>query len=81
MKSDLELFITLTSELSKLENDIINTSICSYEQNLKTMSTEELLEAAQELVWIANDLAADDSYEQGILEDAENVLEQIQELL
>lgn len=81
MNSDLELFTTLTSELSKLENDILNTSICSYESDLEEMTTEELLEAGQELVWIATDLASDDSFEQGIIEEAEIVLEQIQELL
>jgi hypothetical protein len=81
MNPDLELFTTLTSELSKLENEILNTSICSYEIELDDMSTEQFLEAGQELVWIATDLAAQDTFEQSILEEAELVLEQIQELL
>lgn len=81
MNSDLELFITLTTELSKLENEILNTSICSYGCDQEHMSPEELHEAGQELLWIATDLAADDTFEQGILEDAELALEQLAERL
>jgi len=81
MNSDLELFTTITSELSKLENEILNSSICSYECDQHEMSPEELHEAAQELLWIASDLAADDTFEQGILEEAELALEQLAELL
>ena len=81
MNSDLELFITITSELSKLENTILNASICSCGLNQNDMSLEELHEAAQELFWIANDLAADDDFEQGILEEVELALEQLSERL
>lgn len=81
MSEDLELFKNLTSELSKLDNKILNASICSYETDMENMSIEEIYEAAKELLWMAQDLATDDDYEQEALEEAEILLEQISELL
>lgn len=81
MSEDLELFKNLTSELSKLDNKILNASICSYETDMKNMSIEEIYEAAKELLWMAQDLATDDEYDQEALEEAEILLEQLSELL
>lgn len=81
MSEDLELFKNITSELSKLDSDILNTSICSYEVDLEEMTTEELYEAAQELLWIARDLSTEDEYELEAVEEAELHFEQLAELL
>jgi hypothetical protein len=81
MSEDLELFKNITSELSKLDSDILNTSICSYEGDLEEMTTEELYEAAQELLWIAKDLATEDDYDLEAIEEAELNFEQLSELL
>lgn len=89
----LELYYQLTSELSKLQNETVNNTIRSYESEIQEMSPEEIHEAAQELVWIAQDINQesmefeDEEFEtepgikEEALEEAERLLEEIAELL
>ena len=81
MSEYLELFKNITTELSKLDSDIINTSICSYECDLDEMTTEEMYEAAQELMWIARDLPTEDDYCLEAIDEAELHFEKLSELL
>jgi hypothetical protein len=89
----LEIYRQLTSELSKLDNDILNNSICSHEPHLEEMSADELHEAAQELIWMAQEMQeesmeydgeeydVDATYKEEILEEAETLLEKLAEYL
>jgi len=89
----LEIYKQLTSELSKLDNDIINNSICSHEPHLEEMSTHELYDAAQELLWMAQDMKeesmeydgeeynVDSTYKEEVLEEVETLLEKLAEHL
>lgn len=89
----LEIYRQLTSELSKLDNEILNNSICSHEPQLESMSVDELHEAAQELLWMAQEMQeesmeydgekydVDASYKAEIIEEAETLLEKLSEYL
>lgn len=89
----LDLFKQITTELSKLDNDIINANIRSYEQSQKKMTTQELYDAAQELIWTTQEIEDeqitydDEQYDvpsdfkNDIIDICENLLEEIYELL
>lgn len=89
----LETYQLLTSELSKLENDLINNCICSHEDHLEQMSAEELYEVAQELIWMAQDMQnepqeydeeeydSEGSFVEDTIEEAETLLEKLAEFL
>lgn len=95
MKQAIESFNHLTTELSKLENDLINSTIRSYETNLDEMDIDSILEAAQELVWMAQDLQnqqedindfeedvfSDEVFIDEIIEEAERCLLEISDLM
>lgn len=91
----IELFHNLTTELSKLENDLVNSTIRCYDNELDEMSLEEIFEAAQELIWMAQDLQgeqeeiiemeddvfSDEVFIDEIIEEAEKYLLDISDLI
>lgn len=89
----IELYYQLTSELSKLENELVNNSICSYESQIQDMSEEEIHAAAQELLWMAQEMNQESmqfddeefdmelGYKDDVIEEAERLLEEIAGLL
>lgn len=89
----LEIYKQITSELSKLENELINTSICSQESQIETMSDSEIYEAAQDLFWMAQEMQENSieydgeefdiepTYRDEIIDEVEILLEKLAEYL
>lgn len=91
----IESFHNLTTELSKLQNDLVNSTIRSYDADLNEMSLESIFEAAQELIWMAQDLQgeqenimeieedvfSDEIFIDDIIEEAEKYLLEISDLI
>jgi hypothetical protein len=90
----IEIYKQITSELSKLNNELINNTICSHENSLDDMSPNEIYEVAQELFWMSQETQTnndsfneEDDYDQEttyvdeIIEEVEILLEKLAEYL
>ncbi len=94
MSQIIDLYKQLTTELSKINNDLLDATIRSYEAHLGSMTPDELHDAAQELLWMAEDLLSstqdiaeeeddfvNEEFLNEIIEEAEKYFDDIVDLL